>query len=124
MTDRERWAARRDSEILLCNDNVRIPRPDEAEAAYERNSKAVLRAVAAVHMPVGSRRRIKRGLAARWQETTPPVSTPEHRAYAAKVTAPEGPTTCTLDRNCRGMAVLEERAYHAAMEDVFGDAKY
>ena len=75
-------------------------------------------------MPADSGRRIKRALAARWQETTPPVSTPEHRAYAAKVAAPEGATTCTLDRNCRGVAVLEERAYHAAMEDVFGDAKY
>ena len=34
MTDQERWTARRDSEILLVNDNVHMPRSDEAEPAF------------------------------------------------------------------------------------------
>ena len=119
MVDHERWAARCDSEILLVSDNVHIPRSDEAEAAFQRNTETVMKVARAVHMPVSSRKRIERALDAKWKASTPPASTAEHRAYAAKVTPPDGPTACTLDRSCRGMAVLEERAYHAAMEDLF-----
>ena len=83
MADHERWSARRDSEILLVNYIVHIPRPDEAEAAFQRNTEAVMKVARAVHMPVSSRKKIERALAAKWKASTPPASTAEHRAYAA-----------------------------------------
>ena len=38
--------------------------------------------------------------------------------------APAEAVTCTLDRNPKGMAITEERAYYAAMEDEFCDGEF
>ena len=57
-------------------------------------------------------------------EVKVPSASDQHRCYAKLATPPKEATTCTLDRNCRGMAILEEETYHAAMEDVYTDAEY
>ncbi len=79
MTPFQRWEARRDANIFLVNDNVHIPRADDAEAAHARNAKGLVSALRKARVPAQTVSHVLDGMHAAWQSAPRPSSTPEHR---------------------------------------------
>lgn len=122
MDEVEKVIAKTMRPIRLVETNCHVRKLEPAGDKDKRNAQALERALSGAGCPSAVRMKVEAAVKVQYRgdpEKPFPPPSPEHVAYVEAIRVEPGQVACGLDRNPKGMAIMDRMTYFCFMEDLY-----